>query len=348
MKLHQLFLTENNCYKTGRKHVIKGVMVHSTGANNPDLKRYVGPDDGILGHNRYGNHWNQPKPGGRSVCVHAFIGKDKYGTVRTYQTLPWNHVGWHSGYGSRGSANTMGYVGFEVCEDNLQDRNYFNKVYTEAVELTAHILKIAGLPCNESTVIDHAEGHKMGIASNHADISHWLRRYNKSMDVFRTDVNKLMGNIGGATIVVLRRGNKGTAVTKLQKDLLSLGYSFGKYGADGSYGAVTEATVKQFQRDNKLVVDGIAGPATQAKIKELKAKSSTNVYYRVRKTWADSQTQKGAFTNLQNAIDVANKNPGYFVFDENGKKVSHNNNSDLLKRIAELEAKLEAIKKIIE
>lgn len=40
-------------------------------ANNPNLKRYVGPDDGLLGKNQYNNHWNQDKPGGRQVCVHA-------------------------------------------------------------------------------------------------------------------------------------------------------------------------------------------------------------------------------------------------------------------------------------
>ena len=60
MKLHKLYLTENDCYKRGKYITPKGVMVHSTGANNPWLKRYVGPDDGLLGKNQYNNHWNQP------------------------------------------------------------------------------------------------------------------------------------------------------------------------------------------------------------------------------------------------------------------------------------------------
>ena len=34
-------------------------MVHSTGANNPYLRRYVQPDDGELGKNRYDNDWNR-------------------------------------------------------------------------------------------------------------------------------------------------------------------------------------------------------------------------------------------------------------------------------------------------
>ena len=49
MNLHKLIFTNNACYKAGRKITPKGIMVHSTGANNPWLKRYVGPDDGLLG-----------------------------------------------------------------------------------------------------------------------------------------------------------------------------------------------------------------------------------------------------------------------------------------------------------
>src|SRR5574344_147235 len=128
MNLHKLILTQNDCYKAGKTITPKGIMVHSTGANNPNLKRYVGPDDGLLGVNQYNNHWNTAKPGGREVCVHAFIGKLKDGSIAAYQTLPWDMVGWHSGSGSLGyanNANNTGYVGFEICEDGLTDASYF-------------------------------------------------------------------------------------------------------------------------------------------------------------------------------------------------------------------------------
>ena len=84
MNLKTLIFVNNPCYKAGRTIVPKGIMVHSTGANNPTLKRYVGPDDGLLGRNLYNNHWNQDKPGARQVCVHAFIGKLADGSVATY------------------------------------------------------------------------------------------------------------------------------------------------------------------------------------------------------------------------------------------------------------------------
>ncbi len=189
MKLEKLILTKNNCYKYGKTQKIKGIMLHSTGANNPNLNRYVGPDDGKLGKNRYNNHWNQPKPSGLSVCVHGFIGKDKDGIIRTYQTLPWNYVGWHSGTGRLGSkknANKNGYIGIEICEDNLKNRTYFNAAYREALELCAYLCKLYKL--DPENIICHSEGYEMGIASNHSDVMHWFPKHGKSMDRFRNDV----------------------------------------------------------------------------------------------------------------------------------------------------------------
>lgn len=181
MNLKKLIFTENACYKAGKTIVPKGIMVHSTGANNPSLKRYVGPDDGLLGSNRYDNHWNQNQPDGRKVCVHAFIGKLADGTVATYQTLPWNHRGWHAG----GSANDT-HIGFEICEDGMTDGQYFSKVYKEAVELCAYLCKEYSL--KPESIICHREGHQRGIASNHGDVLHWFPKHGKSMDDFRADV----------------------------------------------------------------------------------------------------------------------------------------------------------------
>jgi len=166
-------------------------MVHSTGANNPWLNRYVGPNDGLLGENPNGNHWNQPTPGGRKVCAHAFIGKLKDGSIATYQTLPWDIVGWHSGTGSLGaikSANNTGYIGFEICEDGLTDPVYFNSVYREAVELCAYLCSLYVIRPEKPNLICHSEGNQLGIASNHADVMHWFPRHGKSMDAFRADV----------------------------------------------------------------------------------------------------------------------------------------------------------------
>lgn len=47
----------------------------------------------------------------------------------------------------------------------------------------------------------------------------------------------------------------------------------------------------------------------------------TSVLYRVRKTWADSKSQKGAFKILENAKKCADANPGYSVFDVDGVNI---------------------------
>jgi N-acetylmuramoyl-L-alanine amidase CwlA len=198
MNLKKLIFTQNACYKAGRTVAVKGICVHSTGANNPNLKRYVGPDDGLLGQNQYGNHWNQNTPDGRQVCVHGFIGKLADGSIATYQTLPWNHRGWHGGSGTKGSVNDT-HIGFEICEDALMDASYFNAVYKEAAELCAYLCKEFNLdPTKDGVLICHSEGHSRGIASNHGDVMHWFPRFGKSMDTFRAEVKRLLGG-GTAT-----------------------------------------------------------------------------------------------------------------------------------------------------
>lgn len=180
MNLHKMILTNNDCYIKGRTIVPKGVMVHSTGANNPNLRRYVAPNDGLLGEPSL-RHWNQS---GTTACVHAFIGKLADGSVATYQTLPWTMRGWHCG---RSGNDT--HISFEICEDGLTDASYFKAVYREAVELTAHLCKEFSLdPLADGVVICHAEGHKRGIASNHGDVLHWFPKHGKTMDDFRADV----------------------------------------------------------------------------------------------------------------------------------------------------------------
>ncbi len=252
MNLHKLIFTENACYKAGRKITVKGIMVHSTGANNPWLKRYVGPDDGLLGKNQYNNHWNTHHPGGREVCVHGFIGKLADGTIATYQTLPWDHRGWHAG----GSANNT-HIGFEICEDGLADATYFAKVYKEAVELCVYLCKLYGL--TEQNIICHSEGYRKGIASNHGDVMHWFPKHGKSMDTFRADVKNLLA----APVEPESPEVEPTPTTEYPEKL-------------------------------------------------------TTGYYRVRKEWKDSKSQIGAYRVLANAKAAADKNPGTFVFSNDG------------------------------
>lgn len=211
MELKQCLLTKNDCYKKGTKITPKGIVVHSTGANNPNLRRYVQPDDGLLGKNTNNNSWNRS---GIEVCVHAFIGKDKEGNVRVYQTLPFNFACWGVGRGKKGSYNynPTGYIQFEICEDNLKDEAYFNKAFNLAIEFCAYLCKEYNLSVDN--VVSHQEAYKRGYGSNHGDCDHWLKKFGKTMDWFRSEVK---AKINGTTKPESKPTIKGTEVNYLVK-----------------------------------------------------------------------------------------------------------------------------------
>lgn len=112
-------MTNSSCFKGTRKIDIKGVLIHSTGANNPNLKRYVQPSENdanyqqlmsLLGKNTLGNDWNHIE---LQTGVNAWIGKLEDGTVTSIQTLPWNYRPWGCGSGANGSCND-GWIQFEI------------------------------------------------------------------------------------------------------------------------------------------------------------------------------------------------------------------------------------------
>ena len=65
---------------------------------------------------------------------------------------------------------------------------------------------------------------------------------------------------------VLRRGMTGADVRTLQAALIAYGCSCGAAGADGDFGAGTEAALKRFQTRYSLGADGIAGKGTWGKL----------------------------------------------------------------------------------
>ena len=65
---------------------------------------------------------------------------------------------------------------------------------------------------------------------------------------------------------LLQKGSTGASVKALQILLIGYGYSCGKWGADGDFGAGTENALECFQEDNDLEVDAKCGPKTWAKL----------------------------------------------------------------------------------
>ena len=69
-----------------------------------------------------------------------------------------------------------------------------------------------------------------------------------------------IGSVQTVSAAVLKQGSRGAEVKKVQTKLKNWGYYKG--AVDGIFGSQTKEAVKYFQRKNKLVVDGIVGPAT--------------------------------------------------------------------------------------
>ena len=354
-------MTQSTCYRGTGQMSIKGILWHSTGANNPELRRYVQPDDNAsnkselltkIGKNQYGNDWNHVSV---EAGLNAWIGKLADGTVTTIQTMPWNYRPWGCGAGSRGSCNN-GWIQFEICEDNLSNKSYFDAAYKEACELTAYLCKMYNLNpkgtvsfngVNVPVILCHKDSSNLGLGSDHSDVYHWFNKYGKTMDNVRADVAALMG--GSSTDItptptpstptssLLGKGDEGPEVEQLQKNLIKLGYSCGSWGADGDFGNDTEKAVLKFQREHNLDADGIVGPLTQAAIeKALKEKNngsstpvptptptpSTNEMYRVRTSWDNAKSQVGAYRNLDYAISACKAAGGnYKVFNSAGEVI---------------------------
>ena len=200
--------TQSTCYKETATMQVKGILWHSTGANNPWLLRYVQPSDNdanksklleLIGKNKYSNDWNHTYV---EAGLNAWIGKLDDGTVATVQTMPWNYRPWGCASGNNGSCNN-GWIQFEICEDSLSDKSYFEKAYKEACELTAYLCKMYNLdPYGYRTVngvkvpviLCHYDSYNLGMGSNHGDVYHWFKKYGKTMDDVRKDVAELLGS----------------------------------------------------------------------------------------------------------------------------------------------------------
>lgn len=202
----ECIMKNSTCYKGTTVFKPKGVLWHSTGANNTNISRYVQPHKtdsnydemvALLGKNKYNNDWNHIV---LRAGVNAFIGKLADGTVAAVQTLPWDYAPWGCGKGSKGTCNDT-HIQFEIAEDNLSNKDYFDKIYKEACELTAYLCYMYDIDpygtisyngVTVPTILCHADSYKLGLGSNHGDVVHWFKKYGKTMEDVRDDVAAIM------------------------------------------------------------------------------------------------------------------------------------------------------------
>lgn len=198
MEIVQSIMTRHRCYKQAGPLDVKGLMLHSVGCSQPSAEKLI--QNGYM-------------PAKDSVCVHAYIDGN---TGQVYQTLPWNHKGWHAGTFSKDlkskSANGT-HIGVEMCEPanikytrgssfTCSDRDkaleVVKRTYDAAVELFAALCLTFHLdPLQDGVIISHKEGHARQVASGHDDPSHLWDGLNSgyTMDGFRQDVRLAMSHV---------------------------------------------------------------------------------------------------------------------------------------------------------
>lgn len=197
---------------------------------------------------------------------------------------------------------------------------YFRAAWKNAVELCVLLCKEYGL--TEKDIISHAEGNKVGIASNHSDIGHWFPKHGESMDSFRAAVKKALATIVSSKDEGLEAG-----------DIVEIKASARTYYPGGpiipswvkwNYHLITQIT--QDQSGNKPVIKGgkecvllgrtiLKGSMDEkdgimtwvdkdcltvisSAAKEVELATTTRKYYRI---------QLGAFTKKENAEELLKK-----------------------------------------
>lgn len=301
MKLIKSILTKNPCYTAGKKITVKGLMLHSVGCPQPRAAVFI-------------NNWNRADYD--NACVHAFIdGND--GTV--YQTLPWNHRGWHCASGKNGSGNNT-HIGVEMCEpacikytggstftcsDLATAKAVVKRTYEAAVELFAMLCKEYDMnPTADGVIISHAEGHKRGIASNHGDPEHLWNQLGMgyTMEGFRKAVKVAMNETEDKNETTSDEPAKWYRVRKIWTDAKT---------QKGAYKVLKNAKACADKNDGYSVFDWNGAKVYPEETKsEETASEEKKVSYRVHVGIKNLNIRKGPGTNY----DKTGKYTGIGVF----------------------------------
>lgn len=241
--IKQNILTKSDCYKSGRTRTAVGMQLHTIGTAQNSASALA-------------SYWDQP---GIQACVHYCVDAETPGLV--YQFLPDDRRAWaDAGFGNSSlitvelmESDYMKYTGGAnyIITNETKFKADVTRAYNTAVEFFAQKCKEYGWNPQEKMsnglyrISSHDEGRRLGLSSGHVDPTHIWNRYGWTMDQFRSDVAKAMGNV---------------------------------------------------------------------EIKPVEA-----IKYKVRLTWDNEKSQKGAFMNYDKAVECANEHPGYSVFSLDGK-----------------------------
>ncbi len=315
-KITEKFCTNNSRYKAAQRYTPVGVVLHSIGCPQPKASALV-------------SYWQN---NGSPYMTHYILDDQ---TI--YHCMPDNYKAWHVC-----SPGNSKWIGIEMgepkqikytsgakftCSDLSAARAYATACYDNAVWLIAYLCKKYGWNPDTAIHTHYEVTIKRLSNTDHVDPEHLWNGLglSYSVDTLRRDVKKEMGgSFDGGTPTdnrtLLKNGMWGEDVRKLQTDLVYLGYNLGGYSIDGGFGTYTELAVRAFQKDNGLVVDGIAGEKTLSKLKELVDKkkngSSASVSYVAKVTASVLNVRSGPGTNYK-VVNTLNKGGAYTIVEEN-------------------------------
>lgn len=345
LQIIEATMKNSPCYTSGREITVNGMYAHSVGCPCEKAKNII-------------NNMNKSSAG---AGVHAVIqpdGKVYIGLPITNTAKRKAIRNWHCGSGSKGSGNNT-HIGVELTEpatikytgganwietgDGSNTKSVVLANYKNAVEYFALRCKELNLdPMSDGVIISHAEGHKRGYASNHGDVEHMWSKFGLTMDQFRKDVKAKMAgdeisvtgsvtptttadqkiNSLSGTVTVIYDGYDGLNI----RNTPTYGDNVEKIVGAGQNYKVTgiSADEKWYQIDDAGAKRYITAIPDYVKFKataEQKASTAGSGYYRVRKDWNDAGSQIGAFKVVENAVELAKQNSGYYVFDPNDERI---------------------------
>lgn len=310
MQIITNYMTKHGLYDV-KDIAPKGIFLHSVGCAVDKAEKWW-------------SRWN--KPSYESASVHGFIDDEK--AIIALPCMEKKGVARKSFHVAVNSTHER-YLSFEMCEyggirytggsswDHSNEAEviaYAKKTYANAVILFAELCKFHGWdPLADGVILSHYEGYKRGIASGHGDPEHIWKYAGLTMDGFRKDVAAAMNNSAPTATI---KPNETTTVTAPSSQLYRVRKTWDDSKSQlGAYKNLDSAKDLADKNPGYSVFDesgnAVYTPST----------TPTTQMYRVRKTWEDSKSQKGAYKDLNNAKIECDKHEGYSVFDESGKAV---------------------------
>ena len=223
----------------------KYLAIHYLGVDNADNPYLYGGG--------YGGHFYVPIDGRKAY--QAALVTDKVWHVAANSRNGYRYI-----HDDARNSNTIG-IEIGTFRDSQGRWMFTEEAQETAAQLAASILTVYNIPlthllrhgdvttkCCPMPLMPASRGGFEGQGSN------W------TWEKFKSRVAELMGGEVGD---ILQKGCQGDEVKQLQEDLIALGYSCGKAGADGFFGDDTHNAIVEFQKACGLMQDGIVGTDTR-------------------------------------------------------------------------------------